>query len=143
MARKGGPKTRNAGRWTEAQFVSFVKGNLRRVTQKWGPISDCLKQARVRRGFYICNQCNEEVPASVRDENGRRVKGIHVDHIIPVIDPEIGWVSWDDTINRLFSEPENLQVLCHSCHKIKTDDEKARAKVRRDKAKGIIFDDDD
>jgi 5-methylcytosine-specific restriction endonuclease McrA len=42
----------------------------------------------------------------------------------------------------MFCEKDNLQILCHSCHKVKSDDEKARAKVRRDKAKGIIFDDD-
>lgn len=139
--RIGGPKTRNGNRWTEAQFTSFIKGNLRRVTSKWGPIADCLKNARTRRGFYICNGCKEEVPASIRDDNGKRVKNAIVDHIDPIIDPDIGWVSWDETINRMFCEQDNLQVLCHSCHKVKSDDEKARAKARRDKVKGI-FDDD-
>lgn len=133
--RIGGPKTRNSGRWTEAQFTSFIKGNLRRITSKWGPIQDCLREARVERGQYLCEGCKQIVPASTRDENGKRVKNVHVDHIIPVIDPDIGWVSWDDTINRMFSERDNLQVLCYECHKAKSDDEKARAKIRRNNNK--------
>lgn len=137
MARTGGPKVRCSGKMTEAQFTSFIKGNLRRITSKWAPISETLKEARVRRGVYECNMCKQECPASVRSEEGKRVKGVHVDHIVPVIDPEVGWVSWDDTINRMFSERENLQVLCYECHKIKSDDEKARAKIRRDKNKEI------
>lgn len=135
MARKGGPKTRCAGRMTEAQFVSFVKGNLRRITQKWHPIQQCLKDARTRRGFYQCNSCGEEVPASIRNDDGKRVKGVQVDHVKPVIDPDVGWVSWDSTIDGLFSEPENLQVLCYTCHSQKSNEEKARAKDRRDKLK--------
>lgn len=135
--RTGGPKIRNSGRWTEAQFTSFIKGNLRRITSRWGPIGDCLREARTKRGFYHCNGCREEVPASTRDENNKRVKNVHVDHILPVIDPEVGWVSWDETINRMFSERDNLQVLCYACHKIKSDDEKARAKQRRMNAKEL------
>jgi 5-methylcytosine-specific restriction endonuclease McrA len=97
-----------------------------------------LKAARTRRGFYTCNSCKEEVPASTRDDNNKRVKNAVVDHIVPVIDPDIGWVSWDDTINRMFSEENNLQVLCYACHKLKTDDEKGRAKMRRQNAKEIF-----
>jgi len=138
--RIGGPKTRNSGRWTEAQFTSFIKGNLRRITSKWGPIQDVLKEARVRRGFYICNDCKEEVPASTKDENGKRVKNAIVDHIDPIIDPDVGWVSWDNTIERMFCEKEGLQVLCYECHKKKTDDEKARAKARRAADKEILND---
>jgi hypothetical protein len=129
--RIGGEKTRNGNTWTEAKFRSFIKGNLRRVTQRWAPIPNALKGARVRRGVYLCAGCNQEVPASTHDENGKRVKNVHVDHIEPIIDPAIGWVNWDSTIDRMFSEKENLQVLCYECHKIKTDKEKAIAKQRR------------
>jgi 5-methylcytosine-specific restriction endonuclease McrA len=133
--RIGGPRTRNSGKWTDAQFKSFIKGNLRRITSRWGPTGETLKEARTRRGFYLCNGCKEEVPASTRDEKGKRVKNIHIDHINPIIDPAVGWVSWDETIDRMFSEKDNLQALCYSCHKIKTDAEKAIAKARRDKNK--------
>jgi 5-methylcytosine-specific restriction endonuclease McrA len=139
--RIGGPKTRNGGRMTEAAFTSFIKGNLRRVTTRWAPIPETLKKARTRRGFYLCNGCKEEVPASTRDERGKRVKNALVDHIEPIIDPAVGWVSWDETINRMFCEAENLQVLCHECHKKKSDEEKAIAKARRDRLKEEDLDD--
>lgn len=135
VGRIGGEKTRNGGKMTEAAFTSFIKGNLRRVTSRWAPISNCLKGARVSRGIYLCAHCKEEVPASTRDDNGKRVKNIVCDHIEPVIDPDVGWVNWDSTINRMFSEADNLQALCYACHKIKSDNEKARAKIRRDRLK--------
>jgi hypothetical protein len=139
--RIGGPKTRCNNRWSEAQFKSFIKNNLRNATRKWAPISDCLKDARTRRGFYLCNGCKQEVPNTIRDEKGKRIKNVLVDHIEPIIDPAIGWTDWDDCINRMFCEADNLQVLCHECHKAKTDEEKAVAKQRRDKAKEEDIDD--
>lgn len=128
--RPSGPKTRCSGTWTEAKFRSFIKGNLRRTTQKWKPIQDCLKFARVERGIYLCAGCNENVPATIKESSGRRIKNVHVDHIHPVVDPTIGWTNWDDCINRLFCESDNLQCLCEACHKIKTDAEKQLAKAR-------------
>lgn len=103
---------------------------------KWAPIGQCLKAARTRRGFYQCACCGEEVPATVKQEDSRRrVKNVHVDHVEPIIDPSVGWTTWDDCIDRMFSELDNLQVLCGDCHKIKTDEEKQIAKERRAKEK--------
>lgn len=132
MARPSGPKTRANGQWTEAKFHSFIRGNLRRVSMKWAPIQTTLGKARVARGFYQCaGPCKEIVPATTKVD-GKRVKNVHVDHIEPVIDPAVGWVSWDSLIERMFVEEDNLQVLCDACHKRKTDEEKAAAKLRRD-----------
>ncbi len=135
--RIGGPKTRAGGLWTEARFRSFIKGGLRQLTRRWAPISKCLSDARTRRGFYLCAGCKTETPSTVKDDNGKRIKGVAVDHIIPIIDPAVGWVSWDDTIERMFCEPENLQVLCHDCHTKKSNEEKAIAKQRRAEDKDI------
>lgn len=130
MARPSGPKTRCNGLWTEAHFRSFIRGNLRRVSQKWAPIQTTLSKARVERGFYLCAHCKNTVPATSKVD-GKRVKNVHVDHINPVIDPNIGWVSWDSLIERMFVEENGLQVLCDACHTIKTNAEKAIAKERR------------
>ena len=136
MARPSGPKTRNGGRWTEAQFNSFIKNQLRASTRKWGPIADMMKDARVSRGVYLCNGCKEEVPASTKDEvTGKRVKNVLVDHINPIIDPYTGFTTWDECIDRMFCESDNLQVLCHRCHTEKTNEERAIAKERRQKEK--------
>lgn len=62
---------------------------------------------------YKCAICTNEYPASE----------IQVDHILPVI-TSAGFTTWDDYIERMFCDKENLQVVCIPCHKIKTDKEK-------------------
>jgi len=129
-----GEKTRNGGQWTEARYTSFVKGALRQATMKWGPIQSVKKKANVRRGFYLCDECKQEVPATTK-EGRKRVKNIHIDHNPPVIDPDVGWAGWDSFIERLFCEEEHLRALCTDCHKVVTDEEKQIAKDRRQKEK--------
>ena len=136
MARPSGPKTRCGGRWTEAKYVAFVKNLLRRGTTKWGPMHDCLNRARVARGLYKCEGCGEEVPATIVPEGSRkRVKNIVVDHVKPVVDPSVGFTTWDSFIEGLFCEADNLQALCLGCHTIKTNEERTIAKDRRAEAK--------
>lgn len=139
--RIGGPKTRNSGQWTEARFRSFIRSQLRAATMRWGPIAICLKDSRVGRGEYLCAGCKQIVPATTK-VGGKRVKNVHVDHIEPIVDPSVGFVSYDVLIERMFCEAPNLQVLCNDCHTIKTDKEKALAKARRAKEKEIDIDDD-
>lgn len=138
--RIGGPKTRNGNTWTEARFRSFVRSQLRAATMRWGPISDCLRNARVERGYYLCASCKQTVTATTK-VGGRRVKNVHVDHILPIIDPDVGFVSYDMMIERMFCEADNLQILCSECHTVKTNDETARAKARRQREKGLDIDD--
>jgi 5-methylcytosine-specific restriction endonuclease McrA len=138
--RIGGPKTRNGNQWTEARFRSFIRSQLRAATMRWGPIATSLKDARVGRGEYLCAECEQVVPATIKI-NGRRTKNVHVDHIEPIVDPDVGFVNYDTLIERMFCEADNLQVLCHECHNKKTDDEKARAKVRRQRLKEEDIDD--
>lgn len=132
--RPSGALTRCGGRWTEAKFRSFVKGNLRSATRKWAPINDCKKKAHARRGFYICACCKEESPATILVDR-KRVKNIYVDHIDPIVDPSKGFEGWDKMVDRMFCEEDNLQVLCKKCHDLKTQEEKEIAKIRRQKEK--------
>lgn len=131
MARPSGPKTRAGATWTEAKFRGFIRGNLRRTSQRWPPISNCLKNARVSRGEYLCACCKEIVPATIKNEDGKRIKNIIVDHIDPIIDPKVGWVSYESLIERMFVEEDALQALCYTCHEKKTNEEKQIAKERR------------
>ena len=122
MARPSGEKVKAGGRWTQAKFNSFIKNQLRQATRKWAPINDCLAAARVRRGFYLCAGCNEEVPASIK-VGAKRQKNVYVDHEPPIVDPEVGFTTWDECIERMFAEADGLQVLCHECHSTKTKEE--------------------
>lgn len=117
---------RNSGKWTEAKFNSFVKSTLRSGSRKWPPKYEVINEAFVgvkqneqtgrQAKHFQCAICAGTFPASK----------IQVDHIEPIIDPTIGFVSWDETINRMFCEKENLQVLCLECHAIKTKEEKSK-----------------
>lgn len=136
MARPSGEKTRCNGQWTEARYRSFIKSALRSATVRWAPIQECKKLARVARGLYECAECGDHVPPTVKDEEKRkRVNNIYVDHIDPIISPETGFVSWDETIERMFCEIDNLALLCKKCHDIKSQEERDIATKRRQEEK--------
>lgn len=132
--RPAGPKTRCGGRFTEARFNSFIKSLLRQGTRRWAPITDVKKKGRTRRGFYHCDGCQQEVPATII-VNGKKTNNAVVDHVIPVVPPDVGFTTWDDVIERLFCEEEGLQLLCHDCHTTKSMEERSIAKERRAKEK--------
>lgn len=74
-----------------------------------------LKQSSAFKGsVYMCSHCSQFYPK----------KGVHVDHIIPVISPYEPFC-WDSVIARLFCNPEGLQVLCKFCHQKKTNQERS------------------
>lgn len=135
MARPSGPKTRCNGQWTEARFNTFIRSLLRSGTRKWGPIQQALKEARSRRGYYLCAGCNQEVTATIKDEKGKRRKNAIVDHIKPITDPAVGFTNWNDYVENMFCEVDNLQVLCLACHKVKCQEETDIATARKRKEK--------
>jgi len=65
------------------------------------------------------------------EEKRKRVKNIFVDHIVPIIDPAVGFTTWDECIERMFCDSSNLQLLCKDCHSIKSREEIEIAKQRR------------
>lgn len=130
--RKPGESVKCDGLWTQAKFNSFIKNNLRSATRKWAPIQKCKKRAHVSRGLYECEGCGKQVPPTIYDEDKRkRMKNLFVDHIVPIIDPAVGFTTWDECIERMFCDSENLQLLCKDCHTIKSREEIEIAKQRR------------
>jgi hypothetical protein len=120
-------KPYNGGQWTAARFNSFIKGALRSAGQRWGPKHVVRKEAWRERGKYLCagyGRRNHIVPCSL-GSGSRRTNNVFVDHIEPVIDPAVGFTTWDEVIARMFVEKEGLQVLCKECHDRKTRDERA------------------
>lgn len=111
------------GRWTPSRFNSFIKGLLRRGSNRWAVKFDVLNEAK--RGkltnketgrlaeHYECNICHKLFP----------LKQVEVDHIIPIMDKG---VTWDEVIKRMFCEKDNLQVLCKGCHSKKTKEERKK-----------------
>lgn len=88
----------------------WLTQKLRRISFAWPPRKEAIKKARISRGKYKCASC----------EGVFGPKQIQLDHIIPVIDPHVGWVDYNTFIERLLCEESNYQVLCKSCHDWKT-----------------------
>lgn len=116
------PRTRNAGTWTEAQFMGRLRSMLRKLSMWWVPKKQAHDAARVRRGRYRCARCGGVFGP----------KGIQVDHVEPCgslrcLEDLPAFVA------RLLPEdPGAFEVLCKPCHKAKTDTENAaRREARR------------
>lgn len=132
-------RTRNAGTWTQAEFDSRIISALRQISQWWKPKQQCLREARVSKGIYVCEQCKRRVPATIsgvyktgnKKGKPRKIKNIVADHINPVVDPNVGRRSWDEYIERMFIET-GWQAICKPCHDAKTAEERKTAKKRRE-----------
>ncbi len=128
-------KTRNSGTWTESRYRSFIVSMLRKSSARWGPRNECKKDARHHKKLpndkgrlvfhSICSACKAIIPETTSS----------VDHINPVIDPQIGFIDWDTYISRIYCEKEGFQILCSSCHTIKTKGEREIATERKRRAR--------
>ncbi len=102
---------------TRAEFFGWIRSALRRLSIKWKPRSDFLKENR--RAYtgtnkrikweYECKQCGEWKKQAL----------VEVDHIIPC-----GALTKFEDIGgfcaRLFTEKDGYQILCKRCHQRKT-----------------------
>jgi len=123
-------KPRNGGEWTEARYRSFVTSALRSASRRWPPKYAALRDALLGRKenkktgklaqHYRCAACTGEFVAN----------DVQVDHIHPVVDPDVGFVSWDKYIENMYCEVVGFQILCLDCHKAKTLSEKLKRKSK-------------
>lgn len=110
--------------WTEGRIKGFITSTLRAGFRRWPAKYEALNNSFVGKKenpktgreakMYMCNSCKNEFSS----------KDVQVDHIEPVVDPVIGFKDWDTFIDRLYCSVEKLQVLCLTCHKEKTKEEK-------------------
>lgn len=117
--------------WTEGRKKSFIVAVLRSGTRRYPPKYETLAEAKTEKKInkktgrlaqhYLCATCAEDFPA----------KEVQVDHIQPVVDPKIGFTTWDSFIERLFCDKDNLQILCKECHSLKTHEEKQQSKLKK------------
>jgi len=115
--------------------ITFAKGALRRASLMWKPINECRVNARRERGKYECAMCHDLFGP----------KEVQIDHVHPVIDLIKGFTTWDDYIERLFCDVENLACLCKTCHAAKTASEVQMRKYARAKRKeeATVYDEDE
>ena len=105
--------------WTEGRIKSFITTGLRQMSRRWPPKYEAKEEAYVGTKVntltgrlakhYRCASCRQEWPGSQ----------VEVDHIESVV-PASGFTTWDDYIRRLFCSKSNFQILCKTCHKVKS-----------------------
>lgn len=108
---------RSLGKPKKFNLRQFITWTLRKASYRWGPRNHAKQRARVGRNQYECAACH-------RIFKGDEIKS---DHVLPVVDPARGWVSWDEYIARMFPVDANgqpdesaFQPLCNECHDKKT-----------------------
>lgn len=111
-------RTKAGNTWTKARYFSFIRGTLRSAFTRY-PVKHQVKKASARtkkgskRFEYKCAACEKYFPNSQ----------VEVDHIVGA-----GKLSdYSDLpgfVERLFCEPDNLQVMCKPCHLAKTNAER-------------------
>jgi len=124
--RRGAPRVRGAGLYTEAQFWGFIRSGLREKHQRWKPRSEAIRLAS--RKLKADKRKVEVKCALCKKWWGRRE--IHADHVTPVG----SLMSYQDLpgfVERLFCEVEGYRVLCKECHKSVTNEQ------RREKTNGL------
>jgi hypothetical protein len=84
---------------------------VRREVPKFNKDGSRAKKDAVQ---YCCGACGQWTKSTA----------VAVDHISPVIAVETGFTDWNDFVSRLFCGPENLQVICDTCHNTKTQTER-------------------
>ena len=114
MGRKG-PMSQRVPQWSESRYWTFIRSALRaawnRYPAKYAVIMKGRKEVEGKRHRYEL-QC-------VECEGWFQQKDIQVDHIVPAGSLK----TFDDLprfVDNLFCGPDNLQILCKECHKIKT-----------------------
>ena len=115
--------------WSSGKLRTFITGVLRSGFRKFPAKYETLKAASVGKKVNVktnriaehfkCEVCKKDYPA----------KEVNVDHILAVVCPVEGFVNWDVYIKRMFCGKENLQVLCKTCHDLKSAEER---KVRKE-----------
>lgn len=121
VSRARTPPFENYPSWSSAKFWSFLRSGLRSTYNKWPPKWEVLTAAKrpyegagkQQKWEYQCSECRHWF----------KQKDVSVDHIVPA-----GALnSFDDIagfVERLFVGTPGLQVLCRTCHDLKTKEER-------------------
>lgn len=124
------PRTRGGGKYSEAEYWSFIRSALRQKSRRWAPTYQCLQEARrpskdktnLRLKYqYQCKNCRKWF----------KQVDVSVDHIKPAGSLRCA-EDLASFVTTLFCEIDNLQCLCHTCHKEKTSADKELGRHRKE-----------
>lgn len=120
--KRGVPLTRASESLTEAQFFSWIRSSLRRLSLRWKPRIEVLKdnrrpytgESKRTKWEYSCADCKKWF----------LMKDIEVDHVVPAGSLK----SFNDIgpfVERLLCEKDGYQVLCKVCHLKRTNESRS------------------
>ena len=101
---------------------SYIFAALRRIFRWSAERRKVYDRQRRGEDKYQCEKCAGLF--------SRKKREVHIDHIIPVVDPHEGFRDWNTYISRMYVKAEEMQLLCKDDHKKKTNVEN---KIRRSK----------
>lgn len=126
MARKV-IKSDKCPQWSRAKYFAFIRSGLRRLWSKY-PIKFEVKK-KVRRKSQSSNKRLKWEFSCAICKGWFPDKFTTVDHL----EPCGSLSSYDDLprfVEKLLCGEDNLQVLCDSCHQLKTNKERSDKKVK-------------
>lgn len=104
----------------------FSRSELRRLVLSRAIIPNMYDSDRPRvTKWALCEECRQFEPAYL----------MQVDHIIPVVplDKSLDDMTWDEVVNNLWCNIDNLSVKCKKCHKEKSKIENAeRRRIKKE-----------
>lgn len=110
---------------------NYLIPRLRRVWLTWPERTTVVNRCKVyiHEGTY--KNGKERMRVYKKCENCGKLCAdgdYQVNHIIPVIDPAVGFVDWNTYIERLLCSSDNLNLLCTECHDEETKRQRATKK---------------
>jgi len=123
---------------TQAKFINAVISGIRTAFARYSPkYETVLKLSRVEADRYNKDGSVSKVPDVGYKCNicSQVAKKVDIDHIDPVIpaDKARSDMAIGEILNRIDCDIDNLQVICESCHDLKTTEER---KLRKSLKKG-------
>lgn len=115
----------------------LIKGAIRRVFSRSELRKEALQLSRLE-GYYNaerprvtkwsrCPDCGESTPTYLME----------VDHVIPVIGiaESLDDLTWDQLVDRLWCDIQNLRAICKPCHSQKSTQENKERRINKSKGR--------
>ena len=100
----------------------IIREVMMKVRKEFPKLNKDGRKAKKNAIKYLCNVCQQYIGSTK----------ISVDHIIPVVSIEEGFIDWNTFVERLFCDITNLQVICDDCHQLKTNQERSKRTAIKD-----------